>query len=351
MLVAVAALLALSAIGCTYEYRATASGTLYTRPAYVIVDTPPPPLRATVSVMPPKPHANAVWVDAYWAWRGGRWVWVEGYWETPRPGYVWTPPVAVRGPRGHIEYHPGYWRRHHDAPPPVYRDAGDIRVSVRPAQPHVHVREPEPRPHVHVQPAQPRDPHVHVQPAQPARPDVHVQPAQPARPHVHVQPATPAQPARPHVGVQPATPAQPARPHVGVRPGVVVQPAQPAEPARPGVHLRPGVVNDPQGGPVRPAPGGGVTPGGRPGVRAGGEVNLALTCSVNTSRAPLGGMITISGSGFGPGTVVQIGGRTAVIENQEGGRLRVRVPTGGAVTVSDGGRQASCGSIEIVGGR
>jgi hypothetical protein len=81
--------------------------------------------------------------------------------------------------------------------------------------------------------------------------------------------------------------------------------------------------------------------------------NTNLRCSMNINRAPRGGLITLSGNGFGAQTSVKIGGRLAVITNRQGSQLRVEVPrnsNGGAVVVESNNRSASCGMLNIIGG-
>ncbi|MBX3250549.1 MAG: YXWGXW repeat-containing protein, partial [Myxococcales bacterium] len=130
--------LALASSGCVVHTsgRATVrtSGTVavqarYTPPSYVVVHAPPPPLRSA-TVRTARPSTQAIWVDGYWDLRGNQWVWVDGHWFTPQPGYVWEAPVVVVVEGGGYQYHPGYWRRPQQAPPPVYRASGTVRVSV-----------------------------------------------------------------------------------------------------------------------------------------------------------------------------------------------------------------------------
>jgi hypothetical protein len=58
-------------------------------PGEYYVDTPPPPPQTEVVGVAPYP--DAVYVNGYWRWHGGRYVWAPGYWERPRPGRVWHP--------------------------------------------------------------------------------------------------------------------------------------------------------------------------------------------------------------------------------------------------------------------
>jgi hypothetical protein len=49
--------------------------------AYEVVPYPPP--SALVEIVPEQPHAEAVWVDGYWVWRGRYYVWERGGWVRP----------------------------------------------------------------------------------------------------------------------------------------------------------------------------------------------------------------------------------------------------------------------------
>ena len=159
--------------GCYATYRTTARGNAnlaytYSTPSAVYVQQPPPPIHQA-RVQPPMPSPQSVWVAGHWSWQG-RWVWIDGSWQTPRAGYVWTPPVAVQARAGTYEYHPGYWRRPVDAPPPVYQRPGNVRVSVAPSHVVVHGRgRVGAGGTVHVQ--QPPQQNVRVVPGRPVTPN------------------------------------------------------------------------------------------------------------------------------------------------------------------------------------
>lgn len=72
-----------------------------------IVMTRPPASRT--EVRPVKPYANAVWIDGYWKWSGGRYVWVLGYWTQSRPGKTWIPGYWQQKGRG-WGWVKGHWR-------------------------------------------------------------------------------------------------------------------------------------------------------------------------------------------------------------------------------------------------
>jgi hypothetical protein len=364
--------------GCYYEECAVTDAREHAGQAWVQVDAEPPPLRAAVEVRPQRPSATSAWVDGHWDWRGS-WVWVDGHWDSPRPGYVWTAPVARRGPSGRIQYHPGHWRPADSQPPPVYREPGEVRVSVRPAARGT-VDVQQPRGSVAVQqPGTTQQPgSVTVQqPGQ--RPGVVVQ--QPQQPGgVTVQ--QPGQ--RPGVVAQQprspgATVARPATPGVQTqRPGVTAQ--QPGRPApgttvRPGVTVRPGTTQpgtaQPTGPTVRPAgpavtrPGtvAPTTPGVRgptadvrrptsPGAVSTNPGTVGLGCQLTVTRAPRNGYVTIRGRGWGQSPSVRVGGRAAAVVQRTDDAIRFQMPggvNGGMVEVSDGGRTARCGQIEVVG--
>jgi hypothetical protein len=70
--------------------------------------TPPPSPKTEVK--PPKPFANAVWIDGHWKHTRHGWVWVSGHWEKqPRSGAVWVSGKWVKTPRG-WKWKPGHWK-------------------------------------------------------------------------------------------------------------------------------------------------------------------------------------------------------------------------------------------------
>jgi hypothetical protein len=58
-------------------------------PGEYYVDTPPPPPQTEVVGVAPYP--GAIYVDGYWAHRGGRYTWQPGYWDRPRPNRIYRP--------------------------------------------------------------------------------------------------------------------------------------------------------------------------------------------------------------------------------------------------------------------
>ena len=332
--------------GCYGTYRATARGNArlaytYSTPSAVYVREPPPPIHQA-RPQPPAPSAQSVWVAGHWSWQG-RWVWIDGSWQTPRAGHVWTPPVAVRAQGGRYEYHPGYWRRPQVAPPPVYQHPGTVRVSVAPSHvvvrgrathpvhPSQNVRVAPGRPNTVVQPTGT----VRATPNQPTPPGGHVV-VQPGRPNVTTtgatpRPATPAATVRP--GMRPATvaPGGQATVTAGQRP-VSATPAggrvTATAGARPVTATPSGRVTATAGSrPANVTPAGGtatagarpvtVTPAGQATATVGGRAPVAavpvtataagrtanagmatLRCAMNTTIAPRGGYLTLTGSGF-----------------------------------------------------
>ena len=75
----------------------------------VIGREPPPPIR--YERRGPLPGPGYVWVDGFWAWRGGRYVWVPGHWDRPPyAGAYWSHPHYDRYEDG-WHYHEGHWDR------------------------------------------------------------------------------------------------------------------------------------------------------------------------------------------------------------------------------------------------
>src|ERR1043165_1395788 len=77
-------------------------------PQEIVVTTPPPPPQREIIYERPAP--SYVWIQGYWAWRGGRHVWGAGHWEAPpRANLVWVPSRwELRGDR--YVFVEGYWR-------------------------------------------------------------------------------------------------------------------------------------------------------------------------------------------------------------------------------------------------
>ena len=88
-----------------------------------------------------------------------------------------------------------------------------------------------------------------------------------------------------------------------------------------------------------------------PPAQVGREpVRVALTCRLDAPRAPMGGIITLHGSGFHSSAQVIIGGTGAQIVSNRPNRIQVRVPGssgGGQVRVVQGEASATCGSLSI----
>ena len=97
-------------VGPGPDYGAPAGGPVIVhRPAEVVIvrEPPPPPRREYVG---PRPSPRHVWIDGYWAIRGGRNVWVAGRWEVPPRGRrVWEAPRWERRSGGYI-FIEGSWR-------------------------------------------------------------------------------------------------------------------------------------------------------------------------------------------------------------------------------------------------
>ena len=67
----------------------------------IVVGSPPPPPRR--EVVYGRPGRDHVWVNGYWAWRGGRHVWIAGHYEMPPRGHrTWIEPRWERRGGSHI---------------------------------------------------------------------------------------------------------------------------------------------------------------------------------------------------------------------------------------------------------
>ena len=78
----------------------------------------------------------------------------------------------------------------------------------------------------------------------------------------------------------------------------------------------------------------------------------SLQCKLLTAEAPRGGELRVSGKGFGESPLVRINGKVARILSHNRAGIRVQVhkdSDGGLVTVHAAGKQAKCGTLEIMG--
>lgn len=74
---------------------------------YVVQQPPPPPQREYIVE---RPSPRYVWIEGYWAWRGGRHVWVGGHWELPpRERVEWVQPHWEHRSNGYALVE-GFWR-------------------------------------------------------------------------------------------------------------------------------------------------------------------------------------------------------------------------------------------------
>ncbi|MCZ7678358.1 MAG: hypothetical protein M5U28_06130 [Sandaracinaceae bacterium] len=77
---------------------------------------------------------------------------------------------------------------------------------------------------------------------------------------------------------------------------------------------------------------------------------IALSCRLDSPRAPLNGIVMVTGTGFASSAQVQIGGSYATIVTRRQDSIQVRVPGssgGGMVRVIQGNESANCGSLSI----
>jgi hypothetical protein len=56
------------------------------QPDNAFVDVPYPPPPARVEAIPPRPRADALWIDGQWSWGGDQWDWWPGGWVAPVAG-------------------------------------------------------------------------------------------------------------------------------------------------------------------------------------------------------------------------------------------------------------------------
>jgi hypothetical protein len=77
-----------------------------------------------------------------------------------------------------------------------------------------------------------------------------------------------------------------------------------------------------------------------------------LTCNLLGKQAPRGGKIDLEGKGFGATPVIRIGGKVVRVLQRGSNQISAQVPDdsdSGAVTITDSGSTAYCGSLEIIG--
>src|SRR5215510_6991740 len=76
------------------------------QPTSALVEVPmaPPPARA--EWVPPRPAAEAVWIDGEWVWQRRQWAWNPGRWVIAPPETTYSPWTSVRAEDGAIFYAP-----------------------------------------------------------------------------------------------------------------------------------------------------------------------------------------------------------------------------------------------------
>ncbi len=73
----------------------------------VVEQAPPPPVREYIIERPSQRH---VWIEGYWAWRGGRHVWIAGHWDLPpRERVEWVQSHWEHRSNGYV-FVDGFWR-------------------------------------------------------------------------------------------------------------------------------------------------------------------------------------------------------------------------------------------------
>lgn len=81
------------------------------QPTSALVEVPYPPPPARVEILPPRPRADAVWIDGEWVWQGGTWAWRTGRWAVVPAGAAWAPWTTVRSEAGILYAAEGRFRR------------------------------------------------------------------------------------------------------------------------------------------------------------------------------------------------------------------------------------------------
>ena len=95
-------------LGCAGSVPKPASGM---HPCDAFVEVPYPPPAAVAEVIPPKPRADAVWMDGQWSWRGRYYVWQRGGWVLPPPGGAYLAPwTRYYDKDGTLFFADGVWR-------------------------------------------------------------------------------------------------------------------------------------------------------------------------------------------------------------------------------------------------
>lgn len=274
---------------CTFRVRATAS--LYVQPARAQrVARECPPLETLTETQTPKTDSRSVWVAGHFRYDND-WVWIEGTWIVGRDGYAWEPPVCVVEDSTH-RFHPGYFRRTEQAPPPEYRQPGHIRMSC------------------------PSD----TEPTDVPERIVLVD-------GVEIPPNTGAGVTIPGVSIRPQDPSLPSvdRPNAELPEGEL--PA--GDPNLPGVDR-----------PTTDVPGDGLPD-------TTGNAQQGVRCELVINRVPAGGYVNIRGTGFTPDARVTIGGNIADIRRQSEGEIVVGARAG-AVAVYVAETRYECGVVELI---
>jgi hypothetical protein len=101
---ALAAMFALSVMGCYVETGAAVGGPPPPPAGEVVVESdPPPPPPPEQEVVPASPGVDYVWVGGYHRWDGRRYVWVRGRYEhRPHANARWRAAHWEARGRGHV---------------------------------------------------------------------------------------------------------------------------------------------------------------------------------------------------------------------------------------------------------
>ena len=68
-------------------------------PATYVKDAPP---TLKPEPIPPRPHANAVWIGGQWTWQANHYTWTPGHWEAKPRADAWVPGHWQKTGRGWI---------------------------------------------------------------------------------------------------------------------------------------------------------------------------------------------------------------------------------------------------------
>jgi hypothetical protein len=80
------------------------------QPDDAFAEVPYPPPAARVETLPPRPRADARWIDGQWSWDASRWTWMPGGWVSAPPASRFARWNLRRLRDGRLEFAPASWR-------------------------------------------------------------------------------------------------------------------------------------------------------------------------------------------------------------------------------------------------